>query len=150
MRWSQYHISDNTAASIRRNAINYHLFSGRKLLDFLHLRDKILLPVALVFGFAIGGVVLFLFYSWVNDYTRIGYFRAQVISSMMVQTDKAPPRMRLFIALQSGQKLEAIARNSQLFATKGDVICVEVKQRTGSEKRYGFVVAEARCAELPE
>lgn len=130
--------------------IRHKLFSGRKLLDFLHLRDKILLPVALLLGFAAGGVALFLFYSWVNNYTRIGYFRAQVISSMMVQTDTAPPRMRLFIALQSGQKLEATARNSQLFATKGDVVCVEVKQRSGSGQRHGFVVPEARCAERPE
>lgn len=116
----------------------------------LHLKDMLLPTVIITLAFAVLGGILVWYYIWSTDYARVGYFHAQVVSTAMVQSDNKPPRMRLFIALQDGQTLQTTARNIQLFAMQGEVVCIELRQRTGSEQRNAVVVAEARCEQLPE
>ncbi|MFT5945635.1 MAG: hypothetical protein ACI93B_002172 [Yoonia sp.] len=116
----------------------------------LHLKDMVLPTAMITLAFAVLGGVLVWYYNWSTDYTRDGYFRAQVISTAMVQSDNKPPRMRMLIALRNGQTLQTTTRNNQLFAMNGGVVCIELRQLAGSEQKNAVVVAEARCAQLPE
>lgn len=58
---------------------------------------------------------------------------------MMTQSAHRPPGMRIVVALQTGKTLQTSARNCRLFAIAGDMVCVELRQRTGREEPHAVL-----------
>lgn len=140
----------NVVNSAGDGAIRNRFFSNRRLLDLLHLRDTYSTPAIIFLTVPIIGGFFVWFANWSTDYTRLGYSRAQVASSMMIQSDDRPPGMRIMIALQDGKTLQTSTRNRRLFAMTGEMICVELRQRTGSEEPHAVLAGIGRCTHLPE
>jgi hypothetical protein len=135
----KWFMEGNVVNSVGGGAIKKSIFSNRRLLDLLHLRDTYFTPAIIFLTVAIIGGFFVWLANWSTDYTRLGYSRAQVASSMMIQSDNRPPGMRIFIVLQDGKTLQTSTRNRRLFAMTGEIICVELRDSVqGAKNRMLF------------